>query len=155
MIEREKEKEKANQNERISPETSFTGLDVREVYLNTFPLHLFDDASFWVNVGVGKEETDDIRKTLKDLKNKAAQTVNYQRVDLAKYDYEIYLVEKPFFNEPTLFIDVIILEKDGGKEMQYIRPFGPYWDQLQTKGFDLNSIPKEELFYPEKSWKYQ
>ena len=118
--------------------------------MNTFPLHLFEDAGFWVNIGVGDPATDDIRRTLDEFRNLAPQTVNYARVDLSKYNYEIYLVEKPFFNVPTLFIDVILEEKAGGTEMRYIRPHGHYWDELQTR-FDkavLDPIPKTEVYYP-------
>ena len=128
---------------------TISGLDIREVYLNTFQLKLFDDAGLWVNVGVGDNATDDIRRTLDEFRNLAPQTVNFAPIDLSKYEYEIYLVEKPFFNVPYLFID-IILEEKGGNEMRYIRPDGHYWNQLQTRfpKEELDPIPKEEVYYP-------
>ena len=69
-------------------------------------------------------------------------------MDFTNYDYEIYLCEKTFFNDPHMFVTFVIEHKNK-PVFQYIRPNGLYWEQLNKnyKGdIDLNSILKEEKY---------
>ena len=98
---------------------------------------MFEDAKLWVNVG-----KDQIH-TFKELEDQVMQLVDYQAVDFSKYDYEVYLLEKPFFNAPYLFIAIVMEHKTNKKVFEYIRKDGAYWDGLQKhyKGSkDLKSI---------------
>ena len=67
------------------------------------------------------------------------------------YNFEIYLVEKTFFNLPVLCI-IIVLEHKEKKVFEYIRPDGAYWNQLQSKSHghpDLSRILTAPNYYPE------
>ena len=63
-------------------------MDIAENYLNVLPLEFFGDAKLWANVG------DDQIHTYQDLMDEVTQLVDFQVVDLSKYDYEIYLYEQ-------------------------------------------------------------
>ena len=54
----------------------------------------------------------------------------YRALDTTNADVEVYLVERPFFNGPYLFVTVFI--DNHGDELQYVRPDGLYWDGLTT-----------------------
>ena len=112
---------------------------------------MLGDANLWVNTGGSNDSDSDIRRTLREMRELPPQKVNYEKVDLSEYDYEIYLVEKPFFNVPTLFISVV-LEHKTEREMEYIRPAGHYWDLLPEKyqgDKDIKNINNEIKYYPE------
>ena len=102
------------------------------MYLNAYRVHLFPDASFWVNVGVGNESTDDIRRNPTEFHALPPQTVNYQVVNLEEYEHEFYMLEKPFFNSPYIFI-IAVLEHKIDRTFEYIRPHGHYFDMLNKK----------------------
>ena len=57
---------------------------------------------------------------------------NFQAVDLSKYDYEIYMVERSFFNMLHLFV-ALVLEHKKKRVFEYIRPDGLYWEILNKK----------------------
>ena len=119
--------------------------------MNVLRFQLFPDAKIWANVGVGDRSTDDISQTLKDMDNLVTQTVNFQKLNLEEYEYEIYVVERPLFNQATLFIDIILQHKQHKRVFEYIRPSGPYWEGLQEHYKDkdyLNNITKEETYNP-------
>lgn len=110
---------------------------------------MFPDGKLWVNVGSGDEMRDHQVGDLKDIYTKKPQMINYQPVDFSKYNYEVYLYEKPFFNMPHLFI-ALVLEHKTTPVFEYIRPAGPYWDKLNEvyKGSkDLSAIEKTEKYY--------
>ena len=66
-----------------------SGLDIKENYMNVMWMHLFGDASVWVNVGIGNETTDVKIGTLADLESRGAQTINYQILDTDKIEHEV------------------------------------------------------------------
>ena len=112
----------------VGPLGHRAGLDITHLYLNVVRFELFPDASLWVNIG------DEMKTTLEDLMADE-QKVDYQRTDPDKMNMEFYLVERPFFNHPYLFIIGILENKEGDSEFSYIRPDGYYYDQLIAKGF--------------------
>ena len=54
------------------------------------PLEKFEDANVWVNV---------------------QEAIRYKAMDLSKYNYEIYLYERPLFNKPHLFLAIVMESK--------------------------------------------
>ena len=109
---------------------------------------MFPDAKLWVNVGVGDNVRDHQIGDLRDLYTRKPQILNFQPVDFDKYNYEVYLYEKPFFNNPHLFI-AIVMEHKTQPVFEYIRPHGPYWDMLNKhyKGAkNLSAIVTEEKY---------
>ena len=109
---------------------------------------MFPDGMLWVNIGTGNDSRDMPIGNLDDIHDKPPQLVNYQPVDWSKYDYEVYLYEKPFFNLPYLFIALVIEHKEK-PVFEYIRPNGPYWEALNKNypgAKNLNSIVKEEKY---------
>merc|ERR1711936_1446399 len=59
---------------------------------------------------------------------------------------ELYLIERPFFNRPYIFITIVMDNADG--DYSYIRPDGPYYQALQDKGTDMSAIPKIANHFP-------
>ena len=55
------------------------------------PLEKFEDTNLWVNV---------------------QEVVRYKAVDLSKYNYEIYIYERPLFNKPRLCLAIVMESKD-------------------------------------------
>ncbi|MDH3609819.1 MAG: hypothetical protein OEQ24_11340, partial [Gammaproteobacteria bacterium] len=100
---------------KVGPLGKRAGLDVNELYTKVLRLEQFPDARSWVNVG-GED----------------ASTVNWQAVDESKTNVEYYLVERPFFNEPYLFVTAVYDNPDN-QDFQYVRPDGEYYDFLKQK----------------------
>ena len=122
-------------------------MDIGENYLNVLPFEFLGDAKLWANVG-----DDQIIHTYQDLMDEVTQLVDFQVVDLSKYDYEIYLYEKPFFNTPYLFIAIVLEHKDK-KVFEYIRKDGAYWEGLKKhyKGGNVSLLNDEIVFSPNLS----
>ena len=122
----------------------FSGMDIKENYLNVLPLVLFQDAQIWVNAG-----EQDYAHTFAEVESQLEQLVDYQKIDLSHYDYEIYLYEKPFFNTPYLFI-AIAMEHKTNVTFQYIRKDGPYWEGLKKHRpqAELDAINGNEVYNP-------
>jgi len=125
------------------------GLDIKEHYRNMVRFNFLGDAGLWANVGTGNAETDHVTKTLDELRDRA-QTLHFKKVDLSKMNFELYLIERPFFNLDYIFITIVMDNADG--DYSYIRPDGPYYEALQAKGSDmndiLNDIPKAANHFP-------
>ena len=100
---------------KVGPLGKRAGLDVNELYTRVLRLEQFPDARSWVNVG-GEDE----------------YSVNWQSVDESKTNVEYYLIERPFFNEPYLFVTAVFDNADN-KDFQYVRPDGEYYDSLQSR----------------------
>ena len=100
---------------KVGPLGTRAGLDVNELYTRVLRLEQFPDARAWVNVG-GEDE----------------HSVNWQAVDINKTNAEFYLIERPFFNEPYLFVTAVFDNPDN-QDFQYVRPAGPYYESLNTK----------------------
>ena len=97
-------------------------------------MHLFSDASVWVNVGVDNKITDIKIGSLADLNSRGPQTINYQILDTSRIEHEIYLFERPFFNVPHIFITLVLEHKNLSNPMfAYLRPDGLYWEHLQNR----------------------
>lgn len=103
--------EGANQ---VGPLGKRAGLDIRENYTQVLQLTHMPDARSWVNVG---QEGQD------------ALHVDWRPVDTSQTDAEYYLVERPFFNKPYLFV-VAVFDNQDNDDFSYVRPDGPYWDAL-------------------------
>ncbi len=99
----------------IGPLGKRAGLDVNELYTKVLRLEQFPDARAWVNVG-GKDE----------------HSVDWQPVNVSKTNTEFYLIERPFFNEPYLFVTAVFDNADN-QDFQYVRPDGPYYDSVKSK----------------------
>lgn len=101
---------------RVGPLGRRAGLDIRENYRNVLRLNHLPDARSWVNVG---------------QPGKDASHVAWQAVDTGKTDAEYYLVERPFFNKPYLFL-VAVFDNRENADFRYLRPAGAYHQQLQS-----------------------
>ena len=123
------------------------GLDIKEFTMNAVRIHLFEDAGVWVNVGVGDSNLDSKLKNLDDFRDRV-QHVNYQSIDLSKVEYEIYYIERLFFNVPHIFIVVVMDNKPGEQShFSYVRPHGAYFEGLK-KHQDVSSLNPNEHYYP-------
>lgn len=107
----------------IGPLGKRAGLDVKENYAKVLKLNHFPDARSWVNVG--QEGEDDLH-------------VKWEAIDTAKTKAEYYLVERPFFNTPYLFLTAVFGNEDN-RDFEYVRPEGDYYKVLKEKGFDLKT----------------
>lgn len=122
--------EGANQ---VGPLGKRAGLDIRENYTQVVQLNHMPDARSWVNIG--QEGKDSLH-------------VDWLPVDTEKTAAEYYLVERPFFNKPYLFV-VAVFDNNDNDDFSYIRPNGPYWDGLgeQAAGLktELTQTPRFHL----------
>ena len=117
---------------KVGPLGKRAGLDVNELYTKVLRVDLFPDAKAWVNVG-GEDEN----------------SVNWQAVDISKTNAEFYLIERPFFNEPYLFITAVFDNEDN-KDFQYVRPDGAYYEHVKTMGEEVKTeITYEPRFHLE------
>lgn len=91
------------------------GLDVRENYTKVLKLNSLPDARIWVN-------------TL------STHEALWEEIDTSKTEAEIYLVERPFFNEEFLFLIAVFDDKPVNGSHSYVRPDGPYFDHLLERG---------------------
>lgn len=107
----------------VGPLGKRAGLDVKENYTKVLRLLHFPDARSWVNIG--QEGKDDLH-------------VKWEAIDTAKTEAEYYLVERPFFNTPYLFLTAVFDNADN-RDFEYVRPDGPYYEALKEKGFDLKT----------------
>ena len=116
------------------------------------PVELFPDGKVWANVGVDDEARDIQISTLENIYKNQPQIVDYQAVDLTKYEYEIYFYEKPFFNVPYLFV-TIVMEHKTTPVFEYLRPDGAYWEALRkhykgSKNLSADAIQTTENYFP-------
>lgn len=101
----------------IGPLGKRAGLDVKENYTKVLRLNPLPDARSWVNVG---------------QKGKDNLHVKWEAVDASKTNVEYYLVERPFFNKPYLFVTAVYDNKDNA-DHRYVRPEGAYYDSIKNK----------------------
>lgn len=113
----------------LGPLGERAGLGVQENYTNVLRLDTFPDARTWVNVGVEGEDE---------------YHVNWQAVDESRTQAEYYMVERPFFNVPYLFL-VAVYDNQDNDDFSYVRPDGPYFDFLQERG---DSVTTELTMQP-------
>ena len=131
----------------IGPLGKRAGLDVKEHYTNTIKFDLFPDARMWIQVGHGDASKDVFDQSDIDDRN-MSMDVAYRALDTSKVDYEIYLIERAFFNVPYIFITVVMDNKENN-HMRYTRPAGLYWDKLVEKGLAHKEIKTEMTYDPE------
>ena len=130
---------------KLGPLARRAGLDIKEIFFNAIRVHLFEDAGIWVNIGSGNNETDEKFRTLGEIRDRV-QSINYQGVDLTKVNYEVYFVERAFFNQPYLFVMFIMENKEGKSEFSYVRPHGKYWEELQ-KHQNTSGLNHDEHYF--------
>lgn len=107
----------------IGPLGKKAGLHVKENYPSVLRLKHFPDANTWINVGVeGKDETH----------------VQWKPIDNRKTKAEYYLVERPFFNTPYLFL-IGVYENVDNRDLEYIRPDGAYYEAVKQNNRDLKT----------------
>jgi hypothetical protein len=99
---------------RIGPLGRRAGLDIKELYTNVLRLEHLPDARAWVNVG-------------------NSTNVHWKAIDVRRTKAEFYLYERPFFNVPHLFLTAVFDTK-GRKDFRYVRPDGPYYEHLVSRG---------------------
>ena len=111
------------------------GLDIKENYRKVLRLNQMSDARSWVNVG---EKSGD------------KLNVKWEAIDQTKTSAEYYLVERPFFNKPYLFVTAVYDNKDN-TDHSYVRPFGPYYDAIKDHGYNLKTtVTMQPRFHLEK-----
>lgn len=101
----------------VGPLGKRAGIDITENYTKVLRLDHMADARTWVNVGVDSEDDTHFF---------------YKAVDTDKTAAEYYLVERPFFNVPYLFI-IAVYDDAEHDEFDYVRPDGPYWESLSDE----------------------
>ncbi|TWI31513.1 hypothetical protein IQ24_02965 [Paracoccus sulfuroxidans] len=108
---------------KVGPLGKRAGLDVSENYTRVLRLSHFPDARTWVNTGVEGQD---------------ALHVDWKPVDTTQTEAEYYLVERPFFNKPYLFVAAVYDNRDND-DLSYVRPAGPYWDALGERQAGLKT----------------
>lgn len=98
----------------VGPLGKRAGLDVKENYTRVLRLNHMPDARSWVNVGQARED---------------ALHVDWKPIDREKSKAEYYIVERPFFNKPYLFV-VAVFEPADNRGFSYLRPDGDYYRSL-------------------------
>jgi hypothetical protein len=117
---------------KVGPLGKRAGLDISELYTKVLRIDLFPDAKAWINIG-GEDEN----------------SVNWQAVDTSKTNAEFYLIERPFFNEPYLFITAVFDNSDN-EDFRYVRPDGDYYEHIAAAGQNVKSeITYEPRFHLE------
>lgn len=118
----------------IGPLGKRAGLDVNENYTKVLRVNHFPDAKSWVNVG---------------QKGKDNSHVKWESVDTTKTNAEYYMVERPFFNKPYLFVLAVFDNKDN-RDHQYIRPDGAYYQSIKDKAANIKtSVTAQPTFHLE------
>lgn len=101
----------------VGPLGKRAGLDIKENYTKVLRLNHLPDARSWVNVGQpGKDELH----------------VKWEAIDASKTNAEYYLVERPFFNKPYLFVTAVYDNQDNA-DFRYVRPQGEYYDAIKDE----------------------
>tara|TARA_R110002050_G_scaffold57423_1_gene128782 strand:+ start:2353 stop:3903 length:1551 start_codon:yes stop_codon:yes gene_type:complete len=119
----------------VGPLGKRAGLDINENYTNVLRLNQMADGRSWVNV------IDNDGKTL---------NVKWEAIDETKTNAEYYLVERPFFNKPYLFVTAVYDNKDN-TDHRYVRPQGAYYDAIKDKGYKLKTnVTAQPRFHLEK-----
>lgn len=119
----------------VGPLGKRAGLDVVENYTKVLRLEHFPDARSWVNVG--QEGKDD-------------NHVKWEAIDPDKTQAEYYLVERPFFNKPYLFVTAVY-DNVNNADHHYVRPDGAYYEAIKNDHHDLKtSVTASPRFHLEK-----
>jgi len=131
----------------VGPLGKRAGLDLNELYTNVLRFELFEDAGVWINAG----EADSYPFHTRADTETESQDVRYRRVDAKSTALEVYLFERPFFNVPYLFVTAVLDHPTGST---YVRPNGPYWDQLIARGLTggLNTVPEHYPVASVEGW---
>lgn len=109
---------------KVGPLGARAGLDIKENYLNIVRLELFPDANAWVN-------------TSGDV-----DVIDWEIVDSKRTPFEVYLVERPFFNEEYLFYVVVFADRnEHGRNFSYVRPDGAYYEHLMERAENGEQLP--------------
>lgn len=108
---------------KIGPLGRRAGLDVNENYTKVVRLNQLPDARSWVNVGQPGKDSNHVK---------------WEAIDSTKTNTEYYLVERPFFNKPYLFVTAVYDNKDNA-DLRYVRPAGAYYDSIKNKGLQLKT----------------
>ncbi|MGB4812299.1 MAG: hypothetical protein WBP13_07455 [Methylophilaceae bacterium] len=108
---------------KVGPLGKRAGLDVKENYTNLVRISHMPDAKSWVNVGV---------------KGLDKSYTDWKAVDTEKTNAEYYLVERPFFNHPYLFV-LAVYDNKNNNDFSYVRPEGAYYDSLKTRRLNLKT----------------
>jgi hypothetical protein len=119
----------------IGPLGRRAGFDIKENYTRAIRLTHMPDARSWVNVGVpGKDETH----------------VAWKPVDTARTKAEYYLLQRPFFNKPYLFV-AAVFENEDNADFRYVRPDGAYHEGLLDRGVRnlKNEVTAQPAFHLE------
>lgn len=132
----------------VGPLGQRAGLDIKEHYPNIIRFDMMPDARAWVNVGMGDENQDIFNQEDIDSGNMSLNVV-MRALDFARVDYEVYMIERPFFNVPYLFVTIVIDNMDN-TDMRYTRPNGLYWDKLVELGLSegLKTTPTFDPVVP-------
>ena len=124
------------------------GLDITENYSNAIQINHLGDANVWANIGLGKDGVD----MLESVETGKPQDIKFRPVNPKLDDIEIYMVERPFFNVPHLFVTVVIDNKGPIEDstFSYIRPNGQYWEDLMVRNLLNSPFPNTEIPYTPK-----
>ena len=118
----------------VGPLGKRAGLDVKENYTNVMRLNQLSDGRSWVNVG---------------QEGKDKMHVKWEAVDTKKTAAEYYVVERPFFNKPYLFVTAVYENKDN-QDFSYVRPEGSYYDSIKDKNPALKTnVTQQPRFHLE------
>ncbi|ACL58169.1 hypothetical protein [Methylobacterium nodulans] len=121
----------------VGPLGRRAGLDIKENYTRVLRLKQFPDARTWVNgVNVGQPGRDSLH-------------VDWKAVDYDRTDAEFYLVERPFFNKPYLFV-VAVYEPKSGNGFAYLRPNGAYFRSLGDRAKGVRTTAPAAPTFPLK-----
>lgn len=107
----------------VGPLGKRAGLDINENFTNVLRLNQMEDARSWVNIAE---------------KNGDKINVKWEAIDENKTNAEYYIVERPFFNTPYLFVTAVYDNNDN-TDHSYVRPEGPYYEAIKDKAINLKT----------------
>jgi len=135
----------------VGPLGKRAGLDIKENYDNAIKFDLFPDSKIWIQVGMGKNKRDDIfdQSDIDAGLDKMKFAAGFRKIDISDTEYEAYLVERNSWNEPYIFM-VIVMDNKINDHLQYIRPAGLYWNELVKRNM-TEEIKTEVTYNPSMS----
>ena len=80
--------------------------------------------NLWVQVGL-EDESRNVFDQNDINEGNMKMDIAYRALDNSKIDFEVYLIERPFFNVPYIFITIVMDNKEN-EDMRYIRSAGLY-----------------------------
>ena len=119
------------------------GLDVKENTIASVRMDLFSDAKLWINRQSNTLERETTGTFYYDIDTDYVPV----EMDTDGFDYEIYLIERPFFGAPYLFLCLVVDDTENDSH-SYVRPDGDYWVDIEAATTNFGNGDNELPLFP-------